>query len=204
MASVSSRPCRSIRGVNYALYNSMGRKGSSAGSQTSVMAESEYEDGQIRDSPLQIMVDDTNFLSGSHPTEGGGLHADDEDRLLDDTLTHYSGDGEHAEHAEHGTQPAMLGAEESLLSVADHELVQDHVWQQQQEILRKNSQKREQMRIQLARRKELNEAMLREEEECRMIQRMEKDCAHLEKHRLVNVPKFYAQVPAKQKSQKSE
>ena len=134
MASVSSRPCRSIRGVNY-------------GSQTSVMAESEYEDGQIRDSPLQIMVNDTDFLSGSHPTEGGGLHADDEDRLLDNTLTHGSGDGEHAEH---GTQPAMFGAEESLLSVADHELVQDHVWQQQQEILRKNSQKREQMRIQLA------------------------------------------------------
>ena len=73
-----------------------------------------------------------------------------------------------------------MGAEDSIISVANHDLVKEDVWWQQQEILRSNSEKREQLRIQLERRRLLNKALLKEEEERREIQHMQNKVEDLE------------------------
>ena len=158
MASVRSR--RSVRGVNYSLFNSMGKKfdstdsGSESRSRTHIdMADSEYEEGQVEDSPFTVHHDgDDEFNTDSLLSDEC---EDEQQHGLDDTLT----------QPLEGQNPPRVGGEESILSVPDHELVQDEVWQQQQEILRANKEKREKVCVQLQRRHEVAEALLKEEEE---------------------------------------
>ena len=80
-----------------------------------------------------------------------------------------------------------LAEEESILSVNDNDLVQDEVWQRQQEILQANKEHRDRLRLQLMRKKELNEALLQEEEECKALALMKREVSRLENKRSVHI-----------------
>ena len=94
--------------------------------------------------------------------------------MLDDTLTHRS-----------GSETPRLPEEESLLSINDQDLIEDDVWERQQQILQSNREWREKLKLQLARKKELNEALLKEEQERRALAKIELEVSRLETRRLV-------------------
>ena len=168
----ASLPCRSVKEVNYALFNITGRKHGKM-----VNKRDEIEEGQIEESPLRIHHDaeDDDFHSGSMNSQ---LLDIDQERGLEDTLIE-EGDNESV-HKFH--------EEESVLSLNDTEIVKDEVWERQQEILRSNREKREYLRIQLEQKKKLNEQLLWQEQERREIAHMEKEVSELEQRRSVRNP----------------
>ena len=71
-----------------------------------------------------------------------------------------------------------------MLSLDEKDIVQDDLWEKQQDILRANSERREQARKQLTQCKELNEALLKQEER-RALAKMEQECQQLKQRRSV-------------------
>ena len=160
----AARSKRNTNEINYALFNNTGKK-----------TEHEMEEGQLAESPFNVHVDDGEFHSTSNRSEGENDHDHDES-ILDDTLTHRS---------DNENEVPKLAEEESILSVNDHDLVQDEVWKRQQEILQVNKEHRDRLRLQLMRKKELNEALLREEEEHKALALMKREVSRLENKRSV-------------------
>ena len=160
----AARPKRDTKEVDYALFNNTGRK----------KMDSEMEDGQLAESPFDLHGNDQGeFMTGSHQSD---MTDTEQDEVLDQTLTHRS-----------DTEPQKLEEEQSLLSMNDHELIQDEVWEQQQKILQENKHRREMAKLKLLRKKELNEALLREEEERRALAEMEREVSQLENRRSVKL-----------------
>ena len=160
---------RAIRELNYALFNNTGKKFAN-------MAD-EIEDGQIADSPFRIHndEDDDDFHTGSVNSQALEL---DQQGVLEDTLVE-----------EGDSDSVQKFIEESVLSLNNTDIMQDDVWDRQQDILKVNREKCEQLRIQLERRKKLNEALLRAEQDRRELAQMKRHVLELETRRSVkNVP----------------
>ena len=132
------------------------------------------EDGQLADSPLQVVADDSEFQ-------------------MDNAMSNNSLEADRTELISSGsTDPEVtLRAKE----VGDRELewsdvAVDDVWEKKQCDLQANRARREQLKLRLERQKQLVEERLREEQENLAMAKMEQEIQELEKRRLVCSCKF--------------
>ena len=165
----AERPKRTVQEINYQVFSTTGKKWAT---DTDNMAEHKIEEGQLMDNPVNVHhEDDGEFNSESVQSQTQEKQLDYDDTLLDE---------DNDEESSH-----KCPEKESVLSLDDKDIVQDELWEKQQEILLVNSEWHEQARKQLARRKELNKALLKQEEERCALAKMEQEVYQLEQKRSV-------------------
>ena len=151
--------------------------------QENMSVDSEVEDGQILDSPLQLMAEGEDFpgesvTTSSHFTEAKFSEGTNDD----DTVLDYEEDvqdGEMGDNSDRGSD------------TSPNEGDSDEEWQAQQQIMQLNKEKRDRARRKLERQRQMAQVKLQEEKEKEELRRMEMEIRDLNQQRFAeNNSKF--------------
>ena len=169
----TARTRRATKKQNYAKMHTLGL-------QEDHNMDSDLEDGQIKDSPIQVMASDDDF--DQTITEASSFssrmrkldHEHSDQESLD-----YEDDVQEEVQEERHTVPDE--------SEGENDVAHDEVWERKQAQIVQSREKREHLRKRLERQRIEAEEKLNEEREKEELEKMEREIRHLDKQRSVGL-----------------